>query len=140
MTNRSSLKIALLAGIVGLALAPAANAQDYGSAPGYRNAPPQEEVPVTAPRFRTDQTRLNGPLEAVSLSTNVRYDDLDLQTRQGAHALRMRVRDAARDVCAQLAGVYPVYQANGTSCYRTAMQNALLRADRAIGDAREYRP
>ena len=28
--------------------------------------------------------------------TVVRYDDIDLRTRQGAHELRLRVRDAAR--------------------------------------------
>jgi UrcA family protein len=98
-----------------------------------------EQVQVTAPHFRAQSTPLNGPLERVSLSVPVRYDDLDLRTYSGARALRVRVRDAAWQVCGRLAQAYPVRQMPGTSCYRTALHNALLRADEAVNTARDYR-
>src|SRR5580704_1352323 len=105
MRHRSSVKIALLTSALVLVFAaPAANAQDYSSygPPAYQSGPP-EEVTVIAPRFRAEATRLNGPAESLSLSSPVSYSDLDLLTWQGAHVLRTRVRDAARDVCGQLA-------------------------------------
>ena len=127
---------ALLAGVFGLALAASqASAQDYG-----RGAD-SEDIQVTAPRFHTDADgqRLNGPLEKVSLTTHVRYDDLDLRSRRGARELKMRVRDAAQDTCTRIAEAYPVYQAFGTSCYKTALENGELRANAAIRDARDRR-
>mgnify|MGYP001552441322 CR=1 FL=1 len=134
MRNSSALKLALLAGAVALMATPAA-AQDYG----YGPPGPSEAVTVVAPPLNSESTRLNGPLEKVSLSSTVPYSDLDLRTRSGARELRMRVRDTARDVCDQLADIYPVYQAQGTSCYKTALENATLRANAAIRDARYYR-
>lgn len=138
MPNRSSLTIALMAAGAALALAaPAARAQDnydqqYG--PGYYG--PNEDVEVIAPRFHEQSRKLNGPLEKVSLSTRVRYSDLDLADWRDAQELRYRVRSAAHDMCAQLADAYPVYQLNGTSCIRDAVRDGLVRADRAIKEAR----
>ena len=131
----------LLAGAFGLALAASqASAQDYGRYDGdaYQDS---ADIQVTAPRFHThaDGQRLNGPLEAVSLSTRVRYDDLNLRTWRGAHELKMRVRDAAQDTCTRIAEAYPVQQAWGTSCYKTALENGELRANAAIRDARDRR-
>jgi UrcA family protein len=120
-----------LAGIGALAfVATAASAQDYGRS--------DEEVDVYAPHYSAEPGHLNGTLGKVSLSRPVRYDDLDLRTRDGAHELRMRVRDEARDICERLADIYPVYEANGTSCYKTAEQDALIKANAAISDARDY--
>jgi len=96
---------------------------------------PSEEVIVTAPPFRAEGGTLDIPGRA-TLSVPVRYDDLDLATWRGARVLRVRVRDAARNICGQLADAYPVYQLNGTSCYKTALENGLVRADAAIRDAR----
>lgn len=119
-------KTALLAGALGLALAPAAaSAQDYDS-----------DIVVSAPRFQAAPQRLNGPLEKLSLSTRVPYNDLDLRSWRGAHELRLRVRDAAQDTCMRLAEAYPVYQQPGTNCYKTALRDGELRADEAIRDAR----
>ncbi len=121
---------ALLAGIFGVALAAtSASAQDYN-----------EQIEVTAPHFRTDNTqRLNGTLQKVSYSNIVHYDDLNLRTRSGARELRLRVRDEAQDVCTRLEEAYPVREMQGTSCYKDALDNALLRADAAIRDARAPR-
>jgi UrcA family protein len=132
---------AVLAGAFGLALAASqANAQDYR---GYDDGTYQDsvDVQVTAPRFHAspDGQRLNGPLEKVSLSTRVRYDDLDLRSWRGARELKLRVRDAAQDTCMRIAEAYPVQQAFGTSCYKTALENGELRANAAIRDARDRR-
>jgi UrcA family protein len=137
--SRFAVRSALLASAFGIALAASpAIAQDGR----YRDAAYQpsssEEIQVIAPRYRAseDGQRLNGPIEKVSLSATVRYDDLNLRSRSGRRALLMRVRDTAQDVCMQLGQAYPVYEQNGTSCYKTALQNATLRANAAIYDAR----
>jgi UrcA family protein len=128
MINSSKARGTALAGAFIFA-ASAAIAQDYSG---------PESVTVTAPRFHADDSKLGGPLERVSLSGAVRYDDLNLQTREGARELRWRVREQARAVCRNLAEAYQVYQMNGTSCYKTALDNALVKAGEAIQDARDY--
>jgi UrcA family protein len=126
MLTSSKVRLALVSGAFVFA-ASAAYAQD-GS----------DSVTVTAPHFRADSTRVGGPLERVSLSGTVRYDDLNLQTREGARELRWRVQEQAQAICRNLAEAYQVYQMNGTSCYRDALNNALVRADEAIEAARDY--
>jgi UrcA family protein len=130
----SLLKPALLATALGtLLFATGANAQDdnYNSA-SYSND--SESIQVTAPRFHENYDP-KGALMNASLSRAVPYDDLDLRTRQGARELRSRVREAARDVCGQLAENYPGYTPD--SCYKNAMQTGLSRADYAIQNARD---
>lgn len=129
--SKSLLRTALVAGALGFAAMPALAQDD-----GYSG---NESVTVTAPRFHVEGNRMRPVPEKVSLSTQVRYDDLDLRSRRGAHSLRLRVRDAAQDVCGQLADAYPFYQLNGTSCYKTALQDGMVRADAAIRDARDRR-
>jgi UrcA family protein len=134
-----SSRAAILAGAIGLALAASsASAQDRYDNGAYNE---DENIQVIAPRFDThaDGQRLNGPLEKISLSTNVPYDDLNLRTWRGAHELKLRVRDAAQTTCARLAEAYPVQQAFGSNCYKTALQNGELRANSAIRDARDRR-
>jgi UrcA family protein len=126
--SRLACRAALVAGVLGLALSPALG-QNYGG--------PEEGVIVTAPRFHVEGNPMRNVPEKISLSTQVRYDDLNLISYQGAQTLRWRVRDAAQDVCTQVAEAYPVYQAPGTSCYRKALQGGLIRADAAIRDARD---
>jgi len=101
------------------------------------SAPP-ESVIVTAPRYDVGGSgRVNTIPEKVSLSKVVRYDDLDLRSSRDATILYGRVREAVRDVCWQLKGAFPLRQLPGTSCYKTALQNGLIRADAAIRDARQ---
>src|SRR5690242_17060413 len=127
--SKSVLRTALILGALGFAAAPAL-AQDYSD---------DSNLTVTAPRFHVEGNRMRSVPERVSLSTNVRYDDLDLRSYRGAHTLRGRVREAAQSVCAQLAEAYPFYQLNGTSCYKSALENGMVRADAAIRDARDRR-
>ncbi len=117
---------AVIAGAAGAGFAFPAAAQDR-----------QEEVIVTAPPLNAESTRLNGPLEKVSLSTEVPYGDLDLTRRHDARILRARVRDAAYQTCAQLAQAYPVYQmTSAPSCVRAALSSGMPKAEEAIDSAR----
>lgn len=129
--SKSLLRTALVVGALGFATVPAL-AQDYG----YSG---DDSVIVTAPRFHVEGNRMNPVPEKVSLTTHVRYDDLDLRSYGGARTLRVRVRDAAQNVCSQLADAYPFYQLNGTSCYKAALENGMVRANAAIRDARDRR-
>jgi UrcA family protein len=97
-----------------------------------------EKIEVYAPRFRVDRSPLIGLVNKISLSRLMRYDDLDLHTARGERELRLRVHDMARDICSQLKEAYPVPEAPGTSCYSTAVKDAMWRADDAIRDARHY--
>ena len=134
------LKYSLLAGSA-LALmltALPASAQDYNDDQSYSNAP-DEQIEVIAPHYNYERTPLNAPPGTLKLSQNVSYSDLDLRSRSGAHELRLRVRDAAQDVCTELAEQYPVKQQPGTSCYKTALEDGMRRADIAIRDSRDRR-
>jgi UrcA family protein len=133
----SKLKLATIAASVGIIVAvSAASAQDYD-----RNGTSDttETIRVYAPHaLRVERQPHNGPVEKISLSRSVRYDDLDLRTRFGAHELRVRVGRAAADICSQLSDINRVPEQPGTSCYQSARQDALLRANAAIRDARSY--
>lgn len=130
---RNLLSSTLLAGAFVLA-AGAAVAQDYG----YGPPPGEEDITVYAPRLHVDQSKpLDGSPEKLSMSVNVRYDDLDLRSREGARALRDRVRESARDICRQLHDAYPYPKMVGTSCFKDAYENAMVHANEAIQDARD---
>lgn len=138
LSGKNTLCIALLAGAVGMVALPAAAQNGPYGYPGPYSAGPNESVTVVAPRFRAQSTPLNGPMERVSYSGTVHYDDLDIATRSGARELKRRVYDEARNVCGRLADAYPVYTLNSSrSCFRDALQNAMLRADSAIWSARQ---
>jgi UrcA family protein len=139
MTN--TFRAALIAAGAVLA-ASAASAQGYNdngpNDPGYQNGPP-EEVIVIAPDYYGHRPYPSSPTRAsepTTLSLPVSYSDLDLTTRGGAMELRERVRDAAHDICGELASRYPIKMAVSESCYKKAVESGLNRADTAIHEAR----
>lgn len=130
----AKLKLAAIAGAA-IVAASAAVAQDYDRDRDSTT----ETIRVYAPRhFTVDRRPGNGPVQKISLSRSVRFDDLDLRTGSGARELRARVSAAASEVCTQLADVSRVPEQPGTSCFKEAKQDALVRADAAIRDARSY--
>jgi UrcA family protein len=135
---KSPICCALLAGALGLAASSASAQAVYRryDDPAFQPAPP-ESVEVGGQRFRAEMARMGQGLERVSLTDYVSYSDLNLRTRHGASELRGRVRAKAQDVCDRLAAAYPVYETTGTSCLKTALDDALLRADAAIRGARD---
>lgn len=115
-----------------------ATAQDANDDQSYSNGP-NEQIEVIAPKFSYERTPLGAPPGTLKLSQNVSYSDLDLRTRSGAKELKLRVRDTAQDICTQLAEQYPVKQQPGTSCYKTALEDGMRKADIAIRDVRDRR-
>ena len=73
---KSALGLAMVTGLVGLGVSAA-----FAQGSPYSNGP-TESVEVIAPRFHADSAPLNGPMEKVSYSERVRYDDLNLLTRR----------------------------------------------------------
>jgi len=95
-----------------------------------------EEVIVTAPRPPQERGDYGAPIRDVALSSEIRFDDLDLTTGYGARTLQRRVSATARDLCRRLEVRYPVATSDSPPCYRTAYENAMDQADEAIAQAR----
>jgi UrcA family protein len=121
--------------------ASAAPAQEYG---GYDHGPvyygsPSEEVIIEAPRYhQPERSTIGAPIEDVAMSRTIRFDDLDLQTAWGAHALRERIRYTARRLCNRMDFAYPISTSDSPPCYRTAFEDGMAQADAAIAEARGY--
>ena len=84
-----------------------------------------ERIIVTAPREPLARSRLGGPIVDVSLSRNVRVDDLDLNTSDGMDRLRSRVSFTASTLCRRLDMFYPVAADGSPPCFRRAVDLAM---------------
>jgi UrcA family protein len=137
MTN--SLKLVLLVGAFGAALAVPASAQDdrYASY-GYEQGP--EEVIVQAPRwYQPQRSTIGAPIRDVSLSEPVRFDDLDLRSDHDVRRLEARIRERAGTLCRRLDVRYPVtVSASSRNCFRDAMADAMDQVDAAVAQQRGY--
>jgi len=109
------------------------------SAPTLALAQGQDEtnrVTVTIPDARGPVTGIHlGRVEDTALSANVAYGDLDLRTRDGVRALRIRVADAADGLCAKLEFRYPIGEPDRATCTWAATREALgeVRGFRGLG-------
>lgn len=86
--------------------------------------PPYVVTKATAGLFNQKQT-------SVTVSRNVGYGDLDLNTRQGQSALQSRVREAAVGVCGELDRNYGKFRdvpAKSGACVQTASADAMKQA------------
>jgi UrcA family protein len=133
------LRTVLLASVIGLSFAGAASAQDYdrygAPPPAYGNGAP-DEIVIYAPRHHyTDRSAIGAPIEDVSLSQAVRYDDLDLRSDWGIHKLHERISETARALCHRLDVTHPIAVSDSPPCYRTAMEEASRLAIAAIDRA-----
>jgi len=122
-----TLTTILATGAIALTLATSASAQDY--------AGPTEDVIVRAPHYGPQRSDIGAPIQNVSLSREVRFDDLDLRTVWGARALRSRLRQTALNLCRQLDNQYVTLDDN-RSCYRAAYEDAMMQAEAAIRSTR----
>ncbi len=128
--------VLFVAGAIGMMAAlPSAMAQDYRPDYGSSNLAPGEEVLIEGPS-RHEHGQLGGPIERVSLSRAVRYDDLNLRTRWGVRKLRSRIVYTAHSLCRQLDKLYPLSTDYNPPCYTAAVENAMYQADTAIAYAR----
>jgi UrcA family protein len=128
------MKSVVLAAL-GLTLAAsAASAQSYG--PVTPPSGSNEVVTVTAPKpHQRQRSTIGAPIVNVSLSREVRFDDLDLTTPTGARELRARVRHTAKVLCDQLDQQYLTTQDDGQGCVSTATDDALEQAGVSVHDA-----
>ena len=135
LARRLSLLAAAVCGFA-LVCGPA-NAQQYSryGEPVSYGTPADEQVEVIAPRHH-QRSAIGAEIRDVALSQEVRFDDLDLRTASGAHALRARIRHTASNLCMKLDVRDPVSADNSPPCYATAVRNAMYEADEAISDAR----
>jgi len=92
------------------------------------------DVIVRAPRRERRDSATGAPIEWVSTSRVVRYDDLDLSTGWGAHVLRERVSRAAHDACSELDSRYVTIDSDDSSCVRRAVQDALYQTPLSNGE------
>jgi UrcA family protein len=93
-----------------------------------------ERVDVFMPHDQ--RSEIGAPIEYRTVSRAVRFDDLDLTTRQGARELRDRVRRTARELCRRPEFSIAVAPVNGPACYGTAVEEAMDQVDNAIAQAR----
>jgi len=106
----------------------------YAPPPAYSGDEPTTvgDVIVRAPRRERRDPATGAPIELVSASRVVRYDDLDLSTGWGAHILRERVSHAARDACNELDDRYVTVDSDDQACVRNAVRDALYQTP--LGD------
>jgi UrcA family protein len=91
---------------------------------GYQTGP-DNEITVYGSRRQERDSATGAPIENVEASRVVYYGDLDLNSREGAHALRMRVARAANAACDDLDAMYPISTSDSPPCRRTAYRDAM---------------
>jgi len=101
-----------------------------GPPPAYANsAPTVGEVIIVAPYRHSERDPATGaPIERVSTSRRVRYDDLDLTTDWGVHELHHRVERAAQDACDSLDRHYDTLDSGDSECVVRAIRDAMAQA------------
>lgn len=131
--------LALAATCAFAALSPVSSfAQNDAGASSSQPDQSNEHVVVTAPRTYHGSGVHGGTIRNVSLTGNVRFDDLDLSTPWGKNELRHRVRLMASNLCHELDERYPAaIQTQGQpSCYQQALDSAMRQADEVMADSR----
>jgi UrcA family protein len=124
------------AGALSLAMiVPVAHAQAYDNGAYYQSG---DEVIVQAPHHAREYSPIGAPIEDVSISRVVRYDDLDLRTHWGADELRSRVNQAASSACDEMDTMHPVATSDSPPCYSTAVRDGMEQARDAIDQARDW--
>ncbi len=103
------------------------------SVPAFAAAETTEKVTVVPPYVVTKATTglFNRKQTSITISRNVGYGDLDLNTPQGQSALQSRVREAAAGVCNELDRRYGATfntPAKSGNCIQTASADAMMQA------------
>ena len=92
------------------------------------------EVSITT-RVLTGRTGVEAPVDHVTLTHLVSYEDLDLTTQAGVQELRRRVAETARFACEQLDQLYPRQSESVAVCTEAAIQETETQVDAAINAA-----
>lgn len=114
---------------LGLGAAPvhAQSAYDDDGAAPYETS----GVTVYAPRT-VGRSDIGAPIQEVRASRVVRFDDLDLDSRWGAHVLKVRIERAANQACDELDQDYPISD-DSTPCRQTAVDHAMYQVREMTG-------
>jgi UrcA family protein len=115
--------IAVLAAGATIAAVPARSQPVYGTT----------TVPEVEVRPSLGVGEYGAPIDVVSMTTVVRADDLNLNTRWGAHRLRDRVVGAARTACDQLDEMNPVTIDSTSDCVAGAVTRARYDVEDQLG-------
>lgn len=137
--NKLSLLGSVGALLGGLVLANAALAQNFSTP-----ANDGEQIIVTAPYITHEQQTIvtgnKGVYDVNSLTKSVSYADLDLTRQADDDMLIQRIKDTAKQSCAELRSKNPdpphapVYSED--DCFKNASGQALMVADDLIGRAK----
>ena len=92
------------------------------------------EVSILTPALAV-RTGVEAPVDQVTLTHLVSYEDLDLTTQFGDTELRRRVAETARFACEQLERLYPRQSESLAHCTRQAVDDASSQIDAAIDAA-----
>lgn len=113
---------------------------DPAPAPGYGDEDRAlDEITVYAPREVVGRSPTTGaPIERVTVSRVVSVRDLDLRTEWGVDELTRRVREAAVSACREIEANEPFVLDDDRSCYREALDRAMVQVDAAISGAQAY--
>jgi UrcA family protein len=107
-------------------------------ASGVAAAEEMAQVTVEAARsVQVGRTSSGVPIEQITLTRKVGYQDLDLTTQAGATALEKRVKDTAGEACKEIDRLYPLSTPGGASCVKTAVDDAMKQVHAAIAAAEQ---
>jgi UrcA family protein len=77
------------------------------------------------------------PIEEMTLTRRVRFNDLDLATAAGGAELEKRVKDAARALCEELDKRNPQSERTALPCAKAATEQAMVQVQAAIVAAKK---
>jgi UrcA family protein len=89
------------------------------------------EVSIQA-RALAGRTGVEAPVDQVTLTHLVSYEDLNLATQTGAEELGRRVAETARFACEQLERLYPRQSESIARCTRQAIEDTDTQVSAAI--------
>jgi UrcA family protein len=81
------------------------------------------------------RSQIGAPVLLSSVQYRVSYSDLELSIPSNAKAFKARVRDAARDACADLGKLYPISAGSSDECARKAEEGVTPLVESAIAAA-----
>lgn len=84
------------------------------------------------------RSQIGAPVVSTSVQYRISYADLDLSIASNAKVLETRVRDAARDACADLNKLYPISTSGSDECSHKAEERAMSQVLSAIAAAESH--
>ena len=81
------------------------------------------------------RSQIGAPVISTGVQYRVSYSDLDLSIPSNAKVLKTRVRDAAREACADLDKLYPISTSGSNECSQKAEEGTMPQVLSAIAAA-----